>query len=167
VSRGTQGDARQGADRVERRRRRVAANVAKAAGTEAQEALSSATQDARQEADALRDVARSGLAAEKVVKDQIAWLTEQLKEQREQLKRVFNRAEARWQGVHVKNKVLSLHESRVVAIAEGKQAKSNEYGVEVSSRSTPTGTWLVTRISAARSHPEGKYEVLVRTSFPA
>ncbi len=111
----------------------VAANAATAAGKAAQEALSSAAQDARQKADALGHAAGSGLAAAgKGVKDQITRLREQLKNQRELLKRVIDQAEARWQGVHVPNKVLSLHEPHVVAIAKGKRAKPNEYGAKVS-----------------------------------
>lgn len=111
----------------------VAANAARAAGKAAQEALSSGAQDARQKVDALGAATRSGLAAAgKGVKDQIARLTEPLKEQRKLLQRVINQAEARWQGVHVPNKVLSLHEPHVVAIAKGKRAKPNEYGCKVS-----------------------------------
>jgi IS5 family transposase len=56
----------------------------------------------------------------------------ELKKQRDLLKRVIEQAEDRWQGVHIKNKVLSLHEPHIVAIAKGKRAKPNEYGVKVS-----------------------------------
>ncbi len=111
----------------------VALNAAKAAGKAAQEALSSATEDARQLAGAVKDAMKAAhAAAAKGIKDRTARLTAQLKKQRELLKRVINQAEARWQGVHVKNKVLSLHEPHVVAIAKGKRAKPNEYGAKVS-----------------------------------
>jgi IS5 family transposase len=111
----------------------VAANAAKSAGKAAQEALAAAAKDGHRKVEALGDAARAGLAAAGIgVKDQIARLTDQLKKQRELLRRVINQAEARWQGVHVPNKVLSLHEPQVVAIPKGKRAKPNEYGSKVS-----------------------------------
>lgn len=111
----------------------VATNAAKAGGKAVQQALSAAAQDAVGKADALGDAAKSELCAlGKGVKDKMAALTGQLKKQRELLKRVIEQAEARLQGVHIKHKVLSLHEPHVVAIAKGKRAKPNEYGVKVS-----------------------------------
>ncbi len=111
----------------------VAANAAKVAGKAAQEVLSSAVEDAQVKAGALGDAAKSSLAsAGKELKAQVARLTGQLKDQRELLRRVIEQAESRWQGIHIKNKVLSLHEPQVVAIAKGKRAKPNEYGCKVS-----------------------------------
>jgi IS5 family transposase len=47
------------------------------------------------------------------------------------LRRVIEQTRQRHAGVHIKNKVLSLHEPQVVTIAKGKRGKPNEYGSKV------------------------------------
>ena len=57
---------------------------------------------------------------------------EQIGRDAELLDRVIDQSEARYAGVHVKNKVYSLHEPQVICIAKGKRGKPNEYGSKVS-----------------------------------
>lgn len=63
---------------------------------------------------------------------QIAAVQEQIRRDAELLARVIAQTEARYAGVHVKNKVYSLHEPQVTCIAKGKRGKPNEYGSKVS-----------------------------------
>jgi IS5 family transposase len=51
-----------------------------------------------------------------------------LKSQIKLLERVVRQSRERYKGVHVKNKVYSLHEPQVIVIRKGKRAKQNEYG---------------------------------------
>lgn len=48
------------------------------------------------------------------------------------VRRVIHQNAERFEGRHVANKVLSLHEPQVVSIRKGKRAKSTEYGSKVS-----------------------------------
>jgi transposase, IS5 family len=57
---------------------------------------------------------------------------EQIRIDAELLARVIAQTEARYAGVHVKNKVYSLHEPQTTCIAKGKRGKPNEYGSKVS-----------------------------------
>jgi len=57
---------------------------------------------------------------------------EQIRQDAELLERIINQTEARYEGVHVKNKVYSLHEPQVTCITKGKRSKPNEYGSKVS-----------------------------------
>ena len=57
---------------------------------------------------------------------------EQIRRDAELLARVIAQTEARYAGVHVKNKVYSLHEPQVTCISKGKRGKPNEYGSKVS-----------------------------------
>jgi IS5 family transposase len=57
---------------------------------------------------------------------------EQLLKDAELLQRVIEQSEARYEGVHLKQKVYSYHESQVTCIAKGKRGKPNEYGSKVS-----------------------------------
>lgn len=63
---------------------------------------------------------------------QIEKAQEQLRKDAELLERVIAQTEARYAGIHVKNKVYSLHEPQVTCIAKGKRGKPNEYGSKVS-----------------------------------
>jgi transposase, IS5 family len=62
----------------------------------------------------------------------IARLRDQLEQTAGLVRRVIYQNAARFQGRHVPNKVLSLHEPTVVSIRTGKRAKSTEYGSKVS-----------------------------------
>jgi transposase, IS5 family len=62
----------------------------------------------------------------------IARLRDQLAQTAGLVRRVIHQNAARFQGQHVPNKVLSLHEPLVVSIRKGKRAKSTEYGSKVS-----------------------------------
>jgi transposase, IS5 family len=57
---------------------------------------------------------------------------EQIRRDAELLARVIAQTEARYAGIHLKNKVYSLHEPQVTCIAKGKRGKPNEYGSKVS-----------------------------------
>ncbi len=57
---------------------------------------------------------------------------EQIRCDAELLARVIAQTEARYAGIHVKNKVYSLHEPQVTCIAKGKRGKPNEYGSKIS-----------------------------------
>jgi transposase, IS5 family len=57
---------------------------------------------------------------------------EQIRCDAELLARVIAQTEARYAGVHIKNKVYSLHEPQVNCIAKGKRGKPNEYGSKIS-----------------------------------
>ncbi len=59
-------------------------------------------------------------------------LKKQLKDGLGLLGRVINQAQKRLEGIHVKGKVLSLHEPDVTVIAKGKRRKRYEYGAKVS-----------------------------------
>jgi IS5 family transposase len=48
------------------------------------------------------------------------------------LERIIEQTEARYEGVHIKNKVYSFHEPQVTCISKGKRSKPNEYGSKVS-----------------------------------
>ena len=56
---------------------------------------------------------------------------EKLKQLNKLVERVIKQTEQRMKGVHVPNKVLSLHEPEVAAIPKGKRSKPNEYGSKV------------------------------------
>ena len=58
------------------------------------------------------------------VKGLIVYLKEQIK----LLEKVVVQSRKRFKGVHVANKVYSLHEPQVIVIRKGKRAKQNEYG---------------------------------------
>ena len=62
----------------------------------------------------------------------IARLRDQLEQTAGLVRRVIYQNAERFQGRHVPNKVLSLHEPTVVSIRKGKRAKSTEYGSKVS-----------------------------------
>lgn len=66
------------------------------------------------------------------VQKKIEQVQEQIRQNAELLERVIAQTEARYAGTHIKNKVYSLHESRVACIAKGKRGKPNEYGSKVS-----------------------------------
>ena len=59
-------------------------------------------------------------------------LREQLQQTAGLVQRVIHQNAERFEGRHVANKVLSLHEPQVVSIRKGKRAKSTEYGSKVS-----------------------------------
>jgi transposase, IS5 family len=63
--------------------------------------------------------------------EKIKKIKEDLKQLNELVDRVIEQTEQRMQGVHVPNKVLSLHEPEVAAIPKGKRSKPNEYGSKV------------------------------------
>jgi IS5 family transposase len=107
----------------------AAAAAARAAGRQ----LAAAADQAAQKAGELGAAAHDRLlGAGKRTQEQLATLRRQLKEQRELLERVIHQATERMKGIHVPNKVLSLHEPHIVAIAKGKRSKPNEYGTKVS-----------------------------------
>jgi transposase, IS5 family len=62
----------------------------------------------------------------------IARLRDQLAQTAGLVQRVIHQNAARFQGHHVPDKVLSLHEPHVVSIRKGKRAKGTEYGSKVS-----------------------------------
>lgn len=62
----------------------------------------------------------------------IARLRDQLEQTAGLVRRVIHQNAARFEGRHVPDKVLSLHEPHVVSIRKGKRAKSTEYGSKVS-----------------------------------
>lgn len=64
--------------------------------------------------------------------NRIEKVQEQIRQDAELLERVIQQSEARYRGVHVKNKVYSLHEPQVTCITKGKRSKPNEYGSKVS-----------------------------------
>jgi IS5 family transposase len=64
---------------------------------------------------------------------------EEIKEIRDLANRVINQAEQRQQGIHVKNKVFSLHEPDTTVIAKGKRSKRYEFGSKVSLSQDPNG----------------------------
>jgi IS5 family transposase len=66
------------------------------------------------------------------LKKKVDLLKAKLRVQRDLLKRVIAQSEARMNGLHLKDKVLSHHEPHVVAIAKGKRGRPNEYGCKVS-----------------------------------
>jgi IS5 family transposase len=67
------------------------------------------------------------------VRKRIQQLQEQLQHQKELVKKVIAQTQARLlHGIHLPNKVLSLHEPEAVAIAKGKHNKPYEYGSKVS-----------------------------------
>lgn len=57
---------------------------------------------------------------------------ESLKTAAELVERVITQSRKRLEGVHIKNKVLSIHEPTVVVIAKGKRKQRYEYGSKVS-----------------------------------
>jgi IS5 family transposase len=59
-------------------------------------------------------------------------IVKELSKDAELLQRVIDQSKARYEGVHVKNKVYSFHESQVACISKGKRGKPNEYGSKVS-----------------------------------
>ncbi len=59
-------------------------------------------------------------------------LRDQLQHTASLVRRVIHQNAERFQGRHVPDKVLSLHEPQVVAICKGKRAKPTEYGCKVS-----------------------------------
>jgi len=63
--------------------------------------------------------------------DKISKAKEELRRLSELVDRVIHQTEQRMKGVHVPNKVLSLHEPEVAAIPKGKRSKPNEYGSKV------------------------------------
>jgi IS5 family transposase len=75
-------------------------------------------------------------AQKKRVKAATLMVIDGLKKQLEQgldlLGRVINQAQKRLEGIHVKEKVLSLHEPNVAVIAKGKRRKRYEFGAKVS-----------------------------------
>ena len=66
------------------------------------------------------------------IQKKIQAVQEQLRRDAELLARVITQTEARYAGIHVKNKVYSLHEPQVTCIAKGKRGKPNEFGSKVS-----------------------------------
>jgi transposase, IS5 family len=71
----------------------------------------------------------AGLSA--LEKREVARLKDSMAQDAKLLKRVIEQTRQRHAGVHIKNKVLSLHEPQVVTIAKGKRGKPNEYGSKV------------------------------------
>ena len=58
-------------------------------------------------------------------------LKEKLESESKLVKRVIHQAQERLRGIHVPNKVYSLHEPHVACIRKGKRATPNEYGSKV------------------------------------
>jgi IS5 family transposase len=58
-------------------------------------------------------------------------LKEKLESDAKLLKRVIHQSQERLRGIHVPNKVYSLHEPHVACIRKGKRATPNEYGTKV------------------------------------
>jgi IS5 family transposase len=75
-------------------------------------------------------------AQKKKVKAAASMVIDGLKKQLEQgldlLGRVIDQAQKRLEGIHIKEKVLSLHEPNVAVIAKGKRRKRYEFGAKVS-----------------------------------
>ena len=67
---------------------------------------------------------------EKIQKD-IEETQEKLRKDAELLERIIEQTELRYEGIHVKEKVYSLHEPQVTSITKGKRGKKNEYGSKV------------------------------------
>lgn len=66
------------------------------------------------------------------VQQRIEAVQERIRQDAELLARVIEQCEARYAGLHVKNKVYSFHEPQVTCIAKGKRGKPNEYGSKIS-----------------------------------
>ena len=64
---------------------------------------------------------------------------EEIKGIRDLTNRVIDQAEQRQEGIHVKNKVFSLHEPDTTVIAKGKRSKRYEFGSKVSLSQDPNG----------------------------
>jgi IS5 family transposase len=64
---------------------------------------------------------------------------EEIKKTADLAQRVINQAQQRLQGIHVKNKVFSLHEPDTTVIAKGKRSKRYEFGSKVSLSQDPAG----------------------------
>jgi IS5 family transposase len=80
----------------------------------------------------------------------IARLRDQLQQTAGLVRRVIYQNAERFQGRHVPDKVLSLHEPQVVSIRKGKRAKSTEYGSKVSLSIDRNG-FVVTHMEYARN----------------
>lgn len=106
-------------------------------GKDRQERIDKGTKEligyAKQVLTKIPDVLRGGKRSmDEKLKKKVDVLKAKLKTQRDLLKRVIAQSEARLDGIHLKDKVLSLHEPHVVAIAKGKRGRPNEYGCKVS-----------------------------------
>jgi IS5 family transposase len=62
---------------------------------------------------------------------EIERLKDKLESDTELVKRVIHQSQERLRGIHVSNKVYSLHEPHVACIRKGKRATPNEYGTKV------------------------------------
>lgn len=62
----------------------------------------------------------------------IELVQQQIEISAELLERIIEQTEARYDGVHIKDKVYSVHEPEVTCISKGKRSKPNEYGSKVS-----------------------------------
>lgn len=65
---------------------------------------------------------------EVATKKAVQGLTVYLKNQIKLLEKIVVQSRSRYKGVHIANKVYSLHEPQVIVIRKGKRAKQNEYG---------------------------------------
>lgn len=63
-----------------------------------------------------------------VTRNALRGLMTHLKNQIKLLEKVVVQSRSRFKGIHVANKVYSLHEPHVIVIRKGKRAKQNEYG---------------------------------------
>jgi IS5 family transposase len=69
---------------------------------------------------------------DKNTQTQIEKVQEQLRRDADVVARVIAQTESRYAGIHLKNKVYSIHEPQVTCIAKGKRGKPNEFGSKVS-----------------------------------